>query len=87
MERGCIYFFGKQFESNGEKRRIWRTPEILAHVHAIERTITVQCEDSDKEGTVSGEFFNDCSCIDIRYYPEKRDDNTCYLKNNTVKST
>ena len=56
-------------------------PEILAQVHATERTITVHCEDSDK-GTVHvfGEFFNDCSCTDILYYPEKRDDITCYLR-------
>ena len=54
-------------------------PEILAQVHAIERTITVHCENSDKD-TVFGEFFNDCSCTDILYYPEKRDDITCYLR-------
>ena len=54
-------------------------PEILAQVHAIERTITVHCEDSDK-GTVFGEVFNDCSCTDILYYPGKRDDITCYLR-------
>ena len=54
-------------------------PEILAQVHAIERPITVHCEDSDK-GTVFGEFFTDCSCTDILYYPEKRDDITCYLR-------
>ena len=39
-------------------------PEILAIVHVIERPITVHYEDSDK-GTVSGEFFTDCSCTDI----------------------
>ena len=54
-------------------------PEILAQVHAIERTITVHCEESDK-GTVFGEFFTDCSFTDILYYPEKRDDITCYLR-------
>ena len=54
-------------------------PEILAQVHAIERPITVHCEGSDK-GTVAGEFFTDCSCTDILYYPEKRDDITCYLR-------
>ena len=76
-------------------------PEIIAQVHAIERTITVHCEDSDigtvfgeffiertitvhcedsDIGTVFGEFFNDCSSTDILYYPEKRDDITCYLR-------
>ena len=38
-------------------------PEILAQVHAIERPITVYCEDLDK-GTVFGEFFTDCSCTE-----------------------
>ena len=30
MKRGWIGFFGKQFESNGEKRRIWRTTRNLS---------------------------------------------------------
>ena len=47
--------------------------EILALVHVIERPITVHNEDSDK-GTVFGEFFTDRPGIDIRYYPEERDD-------------
>ena len=46
--------------------------EILAHVHVIERPITVHYEDSDK-GTVFGEFFTDRPGIDILYYPEERD--------------
>ena len=54
-------------------------PEILAQVHAIDRTITVHCGDSDTD-TVFGEVFNDCSCTDILDYPEKRDDITCYLR-------
>ena len=31
-------------------------PEIVAQVHAMERAITVHCEDSDK-GIVSGELL------------------------------
>ena len=54
-------------------------PESLAQVHAMERPITVYCEDSDK-GSVFGEFFTDCSCTGILYCPEKRDDITCYLR-------
>ena len=48
-------------------------PEILVLVHVIERPITVQDEYSDK-GTVFGEFFTDCSGIEILYYPEERSD-------------
>ena len=48
-------------------------PEILIHVHIIERPITVHYEDSDK-GTVFGEFFTYRPGIDILYYPEERDD-------------
>ena len=51
-----IRFFGKPFESNGDKRRIWRTTRNLSLVHAIEIPITVHHEDSDK-GTVFGEFL------------------------------
>ena len=43
----------KAMEKNAEYRG---QPEILAQVHALERPITVHCEDSDK-GTVFGEFF------------------------------
>ena len=32
-------------------------PEILAHVHAIERTITVQCEDSTKKALYLENFL------------------------------
>ena len=64
-------FFGKQFESNGEKRRIWRTTRNLSPMHVIQRTITVHYEDSDKS-TVFG--------IDILYDPEERDDKRELIK-------
>ena len=48
-------------------------PEILALVHVTERPITVHYKYSDK-GTVFGEFFTDRPSIDIRYYPEERND-------------
>ena len=74
MQRGWIRFFGKQFENNGEKRRMWRTTRILAPVHVIERPITVHYEYSDK-GTVFGEFLTDCPSIDVLYcHPEEHDD-------------
>ena len=49
-------FFGKQFESIGEKFRTWRTTRNLSPMHVIERLITVHNEDSDKL-TVFGEFL------------------------------
>ena len=73
MEQGCILYFGKQFESNGENAEYGGQPEILALLHVIERPITVHYEDSDK-GTVFGEYFTDRPGIDILYYPEERDD-------------
>ena len=84
MERGSIRFFGKQFENNGEKRRIWRTRNLSPSAYYKE--INVHYEDSDK-GTVFGEYFTDRPSIDILYYPEERDDKgelkklgiTCYL--------
>ena len=45
----------------------------------MERPITVHNEDSDK-GTVFAECFTDRPCIDILYYPEKRDDNRELIK-------
>ena len=66
-------FLGKQFESNGEKRRIWRTARNLSPSHVIDRPITIHCEDSDKS-TLFGELFTDPPTIDILYYPEERDD-------------
>ena len=76
----------KQFESNLEKRQIWRTTRNLSpSARYTETPITVHYEDSDK-GTVFG--------IDILYYPEERDDKgeqkklgiTCQ-ESNTVEST
>ena len=48
-------------------------PEILAPVHVKERSITVHCEDSDKD-TVFGECFTGRPSMEIFYYPEERDD-------------
>ena len=73
MERGLIGFFGKQFASNGEKRRIWRQPEILGQKHVIERPITVHYEDSDKSA-VFGEFLLIAIAQIFFYYPEERDE-------------
>ena len=63
-------------------------PEILALVHVIERPNALHYEDSDK-GTEFGEFFTDCTGIDILYYPEELNDkgelikagraSTCYF--------
>ena len=69
MERGRIRLLGKQFESNGEKRRIWRTTRNLSPGAYYRQTNHY----SDK-GTVFGEFFTDRPSIDILYYPEERDD-------------
>ena len=65
-EYGSLESSLKAMEKNAE---YGGQPEILAQVHAIERPITVHCEDSDK-GTVFGEFLTDCSCTDIHYYPK-----------------
>ena len=56
-------------------------PKMVALFQVIKRPITVFYEDSDK-GTVVREFFTDRPCIDILYYPGKRDD-----KGERVKAT
>ena len=56
-EKGSLESSLKAMEKNAEHGG---QPEILAQVHAIERPITVHCEDSDK-GTVFGESSTDCS--------------------------
>ena len=68
------------FESNEEKHRIWRTTRNLSPSACYRENnhCSLDCEDSNK-GTVFGEFLNDCSCTDL-YYQEKRDDLTCYLR-------
>ena len=63
----------KQFESNGEKFRIWRTTRNLSPSACYRETNhSVRYEDSDK-GTIFGESFTDHPSIDILYYPEESD--------------
>ena len=64
-------FLWKQFESNGEKRRIWRRTRNLSPSACYRESL--HYEDSDK-GTVFGEFSTDRPGIEIFYYPEERDD-------------
>ena len=48
---------------------MWRTTRNLSPSACYRETS--HCSD---KGTVFGEFFTDCLCTDILYYPEERDD-------------